>query len=254
MNFYLTLAGILYLFVSCWFLISFFLKRKDVADIAWGTGFIFLSLSSLFITGNLVPRSIIILTLIILWGLRLAIHIFLRNRGRKEDARYDTLSKSWNKFYYLRSYLQVFILQGALLYIISIPVLYIIKNSNGGIGFLDFVGILVWALGFCFETISDHQLLNFMKTKKEGQILQTGLWKYSRHPNYFGEITMWWGIFIICLNIQNSLLTIIGPLTISFLIIRVSGIPMLEKRMEKNPNFIEYKNKTSVFIPFPPKR
>ena len=113
----------------------------------------------------------------------------------------------------------------------------------------------MWILGFVFESVGDAQLARFIKDPaNKGKLMQSGLWQYARHPNYFGEVLMWWGLWIIALSVPNGLYGIIGPLTITFLILKVSGIPMLEKRMEENPEFVEYKKRTSKFFPLPPKR
>ena len=115
------------------------------------------------------------------------------------------------------------------------------------------VGFVIWAIGFCIEVLSDWQLDEFIKHKKKGEVMDKGLWKYSRHPNYFGEVTLWWGIWVISLSINPVWWSVIGPLTITFLILFVSGVPMLEKSMKKNKNFREYSKRTSIFIPLPPK-
>ncbi|MDV7396636.1 DUF1295 domain-containing protein, partial [Arthrospira platensis SPKY1] len=130
--------------------------------------------------------------------------------------------------------------------------LLINKNVGPSLGILDFAGVAVWIFGFYFEAVGDAQLARFKKDPaNKGKFLQSGLWAYTRHPNYFGEVAQWWGIWLIALAVPGGVYTIIGPLTITFLILKVSGIPMLEKKMEENPEFAEYKRKTSMFIPLP---
>ncbi len=241
--------------MSLWFIVSLLKKRNDVADIAWGLGFILLSWTSFYISEKSGLRSSLACILVTIWGIRLALHIYSRNKGKSEDYRYLEWRKAWGKWFYIRSYFQVYILQGLLLYIIVLPVLIINKNNGTSINFLDIFGILIWLIGFIFETVGDLQLSKFIKNSaNKGKLIQNGLWKYTRHPNYFGEVTQWCGIWLIALNVSNGLIGIIGPIVITFLILKVSGIPMLEKKMEKNPEFENYKKRTSIFIPMPPKK
>ena len=251
MSNYLLLALILFIYMSLWFLVSVVKKRNDVADIAWGLGFILLAWSSFFIFENFSFRGLIANILVSIWGARLAWHIYRRNKHKKEDYRYLAWRQAWGRFFYIRSYFQVYILQGFLLYLIIVPVLLI--NSNQGLSFniIDVFGILVWLFGFFFETVSDAQLSRFLQDPaNRGKIMQSGLWQYSRHPNYFGEVTQWWGLFLLGLNLPDGWLGIIGPLTITILILKVSGIPLLEKKMAEKPEFADYKKKTSIFIPW----
>jgi len=169
-------------------------------------------------------------------------------------ARYAILRKDWGKWFVLRSYLQIFLLQGMLLFVIAFPVLIINKGIGIEFNLLDFVGILVWILGFFFESVGDKQLSEFIKNPaNKGKLMQQGLWQYTRHPNYFGEVTQWWGIWLIALNAPNGWFGIIGPIMITFLILFVSGVPLLEKKYAGRADFEEYKKRTSIFIPLPPK-
>jgi len=241
-------------YMTCWFFISLILKRNDVADIAWGIGFIIASLVPLFLYGVNIDRGLFVTILVILWGGRLSLHIFKRNIRKSEDARYALWRVEWGKWFVLRSYLQVFLLQGVLLMCIVLPVLIINTYRGGAITIFDLIGILVWVVGFFFESKGDSQLKTFLSNpNNKGKVLDTGLWKYTRHPNYFGEVTQWWGLWIIALSVPYGFLGILGPITITFLILKVSGIPMLERRMMENPLFNEYRKRTSVFFPMPQK-
>jgi steroid 5-alpha reductase family enzyme len=254
MNYFLTLGIILFLYMSLWFIISILKKRNDIADVAWGLGFIILAWTSYIISMNFNLRGLLVVVLVSIWGLRLAWHIYSRNKGKTEDYRYLAWRQEWGNWFYLRSYFQVYILQGIFLFLIILPVLIINNNLGKVIGALDVVGVLVWLIGFFFEVVGDAQLSNFIKNpENKGKLMQRGLWQYTRHPNYFGEVTQWWGIWLIALSVPNGWLSIIGPLTITILILKVSGIPMLEKKMENNPEFAEYKRRTSIFIPKLPK-
>ena len=255
LSYYGILALAVFLHMTSWFIISLLKKRNDVADIAWGLGFITSTWLAFFLSGFQSARSIIVQLLVTIWGARLAWHIYLRNKNKHEDIRYAEWRKEWGKWFILRSYLQVFLLQGVLLYLISVPVFFIQKNSLTTIHIVDFIGVVVWIIGFYFESVGDSQLKRFISLpENRGKIMQTGLWKYTRHPNYFGEVTQWWGIFIIALSLPNGWVTIIGPLTITILILFVSGIPLLEKRHAGRPEYEEYNKKTSIFFPLPPKK
>ncbi|MBP9695422.1 MAG: DUF1295 domain-containing protein [Candidatus Magasanikbacteria bacterium] len=254
MNYYLILVLLLFVYMNFWFVLSLIKKRNDVADVAWGLGFVLITWASFFISGTYGVRGLLVGILVSLWGLRLAIHIHKRNKGKAEDYRYLAWRKEWGRWFFIRSYFQVYILQGVFLFLVVLPVLLINKNSVSAFGFLDMVGVLVWLFGFYFEAVGDSQLAGFIKNpENKGKLMQSGLWSYTRHPNYFGEVTQWWGLWIVALSVPNGLFGIVGPLTITFLILKVSGIPMLEKKMAENPEFADYKRRVSVFFPLPPK-
>lgn len=255
MNQYLLLALILFFYMNLWFLASVIKKRNDVADIAWGFGYIVLAWGSFLLWSKWEPRAILCNLLVTMWGSRLAWHIWSRNRGKSEDYRYQAWRKEWGQWFYLRSYFQVFILQGILLFLVAQPILGINLSKSQALNWLDLIGAGVWLVGFYFEVRGDYELANFVKNpQNKGKIMQKGLWSYTRHPNYFGEVTLWWGIFLICLAGGGSLVNIVGPATISILILFVSGIPLLEKKYEGRADFAKYKKTTSVFFPLPPKK
>ncbi len=255
MNYFIILASILFIYMNLWFVVSLVKKRNDVADEAWGLGFLVLAWSALFISGNIEIQNILINTLISIWGLRLFLHIHARHKGKEEDGRYQVWRKSWGNLFLIRSYFQIFILQGFFLFLVSIPVLIANQNPTQSISFVLLIGLCVWIVGFLFELISDRQLSLFIRNpENKGKLMTEGLWKYSRHPNYFGEITQWWGVWVIALTASNGIFGIIGPITISILILFVSGIPLLEKKYKDRLDFEEYKKRTSVFFPLPQKR
>ena len=255
MSYFGTLALTLFVYMNLWFGISVLKKKNDVADIAWGLGFVLLAWLSGFLSGSWDVRAVVVCALVSIWGIRLAWHIYQRNWGKPEDARYQQWREEWGKHVYVRSYLQVFMLQGVLLFIIALPVMLIQRGTGVPFGLLDVIGVLVWIVGFCFEAVADAQLAVFIKNpSNKGQLIQSGLWAYSRHPNYFGEVTQWWGIGILALSVPGSWIGLLGRLTITFLILKVSGVPMLEERMAKKPGFEEYKQRVSVFVPLPPNK
>jgi steroid 5-alpha reductase family enzyme len=253
MSFYILMALFLLAYMSVWYVISLIFKRNDVADIAWGLGFVYLGWLS-FAYSPLFHRAIIVNILVTIWGGRLAWHIFSRNRKKPEDSRYQEWRQKW-KLFYLRSFLQIFLLQGILLYIIALPVLFVNAMRPTPITILDVIGVAVWLTGFYFESVGDRQLKNFISDpKNKGKIMDQGLWKYTRHPNYFGEVTMWWGIFILVLSAPGGFITFVGPLTITLMILFVSGVPLLEKKYQGRADFEEYKKRTSIFLPLPPRK
>lgn len=252
MDYYLTLASVLFVYMSLWFVVSLVKKRNDVADVAWGLGFVLLAWVSFYFFGDAGVRGLLVNVLVSIWGLRLAWHIYTRNKGKAEDYRYLAWRKEWGQWFYLRSYAQVYLLQGFLLFLIVLPVLVINRSTGSALGWLDLLGVAVWLVGFYFEVVGDAQLARFIKDpENKGKLMQSGLWAYTRHPNYFGEVTQWWGLWLIALSVPSGVFSIIGPLTITFLILKVSGIPLLEKKMEKNPDFADYKRRVSMFIPLP---
>ena len=254
MSYYFTLALVLFLYMTGWFCLSVVKKRNDVADIAWGLGFVLLAWAAMAMT-QITLRGLMVNALVAVWGIRLALHIWQRNKKKQEDYRYANWRKEWGKLFYLRSYLEVYLLQGLFLFLIVQPVVFIHNSPNQAFTLLDGVGLVVWAIGFYFESVGDRQLKEFIANPaNKGKLIETGLWRYSRHPNYFGEITQWWGLFVIALSLPGAVLTVIGPVTITVLILFVSGVPLLENKYAGRPDFEEYKRKTSVFIPLPPRR
>ena len=242
---------VIFIFYNFAFIFALLKKRNDIADIAWGIGFLIATICPLFLYGIHSQRSIIATALIFIWSTRLSLHIYKRNSGKTEDYRYLAWRNEWGRYFYIRTYLQVFLLQAIFLIIIVTPVLLINSNQRQGITWLDLIGIAVWIFGFIFETIADHQLATFLSnSNNQGLILTKGLWHYSRHPNYFGEITLWWGFFILALSVKGGIFSIISPITITYLIIKVSGIPLLEKKMAENTVFKKYKEQTSALIPW----
>ncbi len=247
---FIQIALALFLYINIWYVIAVLIKRNDVAVIAWGLGFVLMSWIA-FLLSEHSARSLLVNALVTMWGLRLTWHIARRNLKKPEDHRYAVWRKEW-KYFYLRSYLQVFMLQGFFLYVILVPVLVTHAEGQNPLTFLDAAGAVLWLIGFAFESIGDRQLKNFLRDPaNKGKIMDRGLWSYSRHPNYFGEVVQWWGIFLITLAVQFGFLTIVSPLLITFLILFVSGIPILEKKYSGRPDFETYKKKTSMFIPLP---
>jgi steroid 5-alpha reductase family enzyme len=247
-------VAVVTLFASLWFLVALQLRRNDVADIAWGAGFIVLALVGQFTAAAVSIRGMLVLAIVILWGLRLSLHIGLRNRGKAEDPRYRRWREEWGTYATVRAYFQVFLLQGFLTVILLLPVTHILTQHSADLTWLDALGAAVWLTGFVFEAVGDLQLARFKKDPgNRGRVITSGLWKYTRHPNYFGEVMLWWGVWLIACSVPGGWKTVFGPATITALILFVSGIPLLEKKYEGNLEFKEYRRRTSAFFPLPPK-
>lgn len=251
---YLKFLAPFLLLIFSGFALALYRKNNGIADVFWGLYFWILTLSAFALFSDGSVRQILLFALVTLWALRLALHIGKRNWSKGEDPRYAAMRLRWGRHQILGSFLQVFVLQGLLAFIVISPVLWAMMNSTNTLGLLDFFGLVLWCFGFLFESIGDAQLAAFVKTKKPGEIMTKGLWKYTRHPNYFGEVVQWWGIFLIVLAAPAPLWLAIGPLTITLLILFVSGVPLLEKHYEGNSAFEEYKKRTPVFIPWFPKK
>lgn len=252
LNSYVILALVLLVHQVCWFAAALIKKRNDVADVAWGLGFVVLAWIS-FLLGEGNMRGLIVNVLVTIWGLRLSFHIHTRNRGKEEDFRYAQWRREWKNFY-LRSFLQVFLLQGFFLFVIAWPVMWVNSADASLWRWWDVAGVILWIIGFLFESIGDHQLTRFKKdSANKGKIITTGLWRYTRHPNYFGEAVQWWGIFLLALSV-GGWVTVESPLLITYLLRYVSGVPMLERKYAGRPEFEEYKRKTSAFFPLPVKK
>jgi steroid 5-alpha reductase family enzyme len=200
-------------------------------------------------------RMWLVAALVLAWGVRLAIHVYSRNRGKAEDFRYAQWRKDWGKWFLIRSYLQVFVLQGLFMLGIAASIIVVGADGGGTLGWLDLLGVAVWLLGFVFESVGDAQLKAFVSDPaSRGRILDTGLWRYTRHPNYFGEATQWWGLWLIALSVPMGWVAFVSPLLITWTLVFVSGVPMLEKKMAEKPGWAEYAARTSVFVPLPPKK
>lgn len=231
-------------------LISIIKKRADVADIAWGPGFALIA----WVAFALCPFSVYSLAInifVTLWGLRLAAHIYLKHHKKDEDFRYKALKARFKNNVSLKIFFKVFVLQGLILYIASLPILWINYHPQD-ISMSAFgITAVLWLVGFALETISDAQLLIFKKdASNHHKLLQSGLWKFVRHPNYLGEIIQWWAIWFLTLAMPFGWALIISPILISYLIIKVSGIAPVEEKMKHLPEFADYANKTPSLVPF----
>jgi len=257
MTLFLQASLLILILVTLLWVWSVIIKNASIVDLFWGFSYVIVNAFYVFMSGELNPRKIIILVLVSVWGLRLAIYLSIRNIGKGEDFRYQEFRREYGpERYWWFSYFQTFLLQGALIMIVSLPLLGISESKqSGNLNLLDYLGILVWMIGFAFEAGGDFQMAHFKKNpNNKGKLLNTGFWKYTRHPNYFGDSVVWWAYAIFSMA-AGSYWQIIGSAVMTFLIIKVSGVALLEKTLNKSkPQYHEYIQKTSSFFPWFPKK
>jgi steroid 5-alpha reductase family enzyme len=236
--------------------VSLFVRDASIVDIVWGLGFVVIAATSLAVGEGFDARRQLLFVLVAVWGVRLAGYLAWRNLGHGEDYRYRAMRKRWGDRFWIVSLVQVFALQGLLMWIVSLPVqLAATAVEPGDFGPLAYAGVALWFTGLLFETLGDAQLARFKADPaNEGQVMDRGLWRYTRHPNYFGDFCIWWGIFLVAAETGPGRWGVIGPLVMSFLLLRVSGVAMLEKTIGKRrPGYEAYVARTSAFFPRPPK-
>jgi len=241
-------------------LLSVALRDASIVDIFWGAGFALVAAIGLAYGEGAQPRRALIAGMTLLWGLRLAAYLFWRNAGHGEDVRYQAMRRHHGERFWLKSLGTVFGLQGLLVLIVSLPV-QMTQSASGPaeLGLLDGLGVVLFAAGLFFESVGDAQLARFKADPENaGQVMNRGLWAWTRHPNYFGDFLVWWGIFAVSVSTFSThpvaALGIVGPLVMSFLLMRVSGVPLLERRLVKTrPGYAEYAARTPAFFPRPPR-
>ncbi|WP_297086052.1 DUF1295 domain-containing protein [uncultured Draconibacterium sp.] len=257
MTFFANAALIILAFVSLLWLISIFLVNVSIIDIFWGFAYVLVNSSYFFQLSEWHLRNIVLLVLVSLWGIRLSLHLAWRNWGKGEDFRYREFRRKYGEQrYWWISFFQTFLLQGALVMLISLPLLAAQYNTaNSQLNGFDYLGIAFWLLGFVFESGGDLQLAMFKrKPKNKGKLLTTGFWRYTRHPNYFGDAAVWWGFAFFSLA-ADAYWPIVGAVIMTWLLLKISGVALLEKTLvSTKPGYREYMEKTSAFIPWFPKK
>ncbi|MEX1208181.1 MAG: DUF1295 domain-containing protein [Acidimicrobiia bacterium] len=236
-------------------LASLALHNASIVDPFWGTGFTIVAWTAFIVAGDRGAHDLLLALLVTIWGTRLSGYLLWRSIGKEEDYRYQAFRRRWGSRFGIVSLFTVFLLQGVLLWIVSLPV-QVAMLAPGEIGLLSAIGIVVWGIGLSFEAIGDWQLARFKANPdNRGQVMDRGMWRYTRHPNYFGDFCVWWGIFIAALDASGTAWTVIGPMLMSWLLIRVSGVAMLEKTIAKRrPGYAEYAARTNAFFPGPVRR
>lgn len=243
--------------VTILWVISVFIKNVSIVDLFWGLGFVITASFYYLSTEGNDQRRLIVLTLVSIWGLRLSAYLAWRNIGKGEDFRYKQFRKNYgeNRYWWI-SFFQTFLLQGILMWLISAPLLGAMHSGKHlQPGILDYLGIAFWITGFIFEAGGDFQLAAFKsRPENKGKVLDKGFWKYTRHPNYFGDSSVWWGFALFSLA-AGSYIQVLGSVLMTLLIIKVSGVALLEKSLkDKKPEYQEYVRRTSSFFPWFPRK
>lgn len=255
-----TAFALVFVAATAVFFVGLYRKDNSKMDIAYGLIFIFAALG-LYATEPLstIPQQLLT-ALVVLWGTRLSLRIYLKNRGKPEDFRYAKWREEWMEegtlYFVLRSYAQIYLLQSAVIFVVLLPVILVHWSAAPTLPLAGVLGAFVWLFGFSIESVADIQLDRFLKReKKPGEIMESGLFRYSRRPNYFGEALQWWGIALISASVlpaPYSYIVYLSPITITYILLYVTG-PMLERKMCENPNYREYAKRTNYFIPWPRK-
>ena len=241
------------LMVSTW-LVSLVLKNASIVDLIWGFGFVVVGWVTYLGSDTTSALSTLSLVLVTIWGLRLAVYLTWRNHGKGEDFRYVAMRKRWGQRFPIISLFTVFGLQGTIMWVVSLPVQLVMTKSDSKIGLLAILGVILWAVGLAFEAIGDAQLTRFKSDPSNaGKVMNRGLWRYTRHPNYFGDACVWWGLAIIALTVTPW--GLVGATLMHLFLRRVSGVTLLEKSLVKRrEGYAEYIKVTSPFIPRPPRK
>lgn len=246
-------ATILGLMLVTWAL-SVVKGDASIVDLVWGLGFVLVAWAAFVTVGDPGPRRWLLVGLTSVWGLRLSAYLAWRNLGKSEDYRYRAMRSRSPASFWWKSLFTVFLLQGALMWVVSLPVQIGPVAAAAPLRWLDWAGAAAWLLGISFEAVGDLQLARFQADPaNRGRVMDRGLWRYTRHPNYFGDAMVWWGLYLIALS-AGAWWTVVGPALMTFLLLRVSGVALLEKTISsRRQGYDEYVRRTSAFFPWPPR-
>lgn len=257
LSIYLVLGAVILGAMTLLWLVSLALRNASIVDIFWGTGFVIFTWIAFALTpAGFAWRKLLLSLLVTIWGLRLSLYILWRNWGKPEDFRYQAWRREAGPSWWWRSFFKVFLLQGVILWIVAAPLLAAqISSQPAVLTWPDFLAIPLWLFGFFFEAVGDWQLARFkVNPANKGKVLNTGVWRYTRHPNYFGDATQWWAYYLIAAA-AGGWWTVFSPILMTTLLLRVSGVSMLEKTLkEEKPGYKEYIETTSEFIPWFPRK
>jgi steroid 5-alpha reductase family enzyme len=246
---------LLFCLTSLW-LLSVYIKDASIIDIFWGPGFVVANLVTLIaLQADPVGRQWLVHALVTLWGLRLGLHLFVRNVGTGEDPRYQRWRANGGENWWLASYYRIYLFQGLIMLVVAAPVIVINASPvQRELWFLDYAGIAVWFAGFLFEVASDQQLVTFKRDPANtGRVLNSGPWRYSLHPNYFGDALQWWGIWLIVASAPAGIYTIFGPIVMTCVFVFISNGVLERVLTRSKPEYEEHIRKTSHFVPLPPR-
>ncbi|MBD3647963.1 MAG: DUF1295 domain-containing protein [Pseudomonadales bacterium] len=249
-------AGTVALALTLLWAVSVVIRDASIIDIFWGFGLVLCNFVTLALgDDHIAPRQWLVHALVTLWGLRLSIHLLIRNAGTGEDPRYRKWREEGGPNWWIATWYRIYLLQGAILLVVAAPVIVVNQDSpQPPLGWLDFIGVLVWLGGFLFEVIGDQQLVNFKRDpENQGKVMDRGLWRYTVHPNYFGDATQWWGLWLIVAGAPGGFWTFVGPLLMTLVFIRVSNGVLERALSRKRPGYDDYILRTSRFVPMPPK-
>jgi steroid 5-alpha reductase family enzyme len=248
------LVGIVAAMAALW-LLSLLLRNASIVDIAWGPGFAVVAIFAAVAGDGDAARRVLVAVLASVWGLRLGGYIFLRNHGHGEDPRYQAMRRNAGPRFWWFSLVQVFLLQGVLMWLISLPLVWAATYDASGTNWTDVAGVAVWSFGLMFESVGDWQLARFKADpENRGKVMDRGLWRYTRHPNYFGDALVWWGLFLIAAGPGTGWFTVVSPIIMTVLLVRVSGVALLERsQVRKKPGYRDYIARTSAFVPWFPR-
>ena len=252
-----TSAVVIVVLMLCTWVTSLVVENASIVDIVWGLGFVLVAWAvRLHVDDGPALRQNLLVGMTTMWGLRLAIYLGRRNYGKEEDYRYRAMRKHWGPRFPVISLVTVFGLQGVLMFIVSLPVQLGQTRRQPAVGALAWVGVALWAGGLFFEAVGDFQLASFKSNSAHsGSVMSSGLWKYTRHPNYFGDACVWWGIGLVAAETAAGRWALIGPFVMTVLLVRVSGKALLERSLRKRkPEYDDYIARTSGFFPRPPRR
>jgi steroid 5-alpha reductase family enzyme len=240
--------------VALW-LVSLPLRDASIVDRFWGSYFALTAAVTLALVESVTPRGILLTGLATVWGLRLSVYLSWRNWGQGEDYRYQAMRRHWGARFWWVSLFTVFVLQAVFAWFISLPLQIGVTRSESPLNVLDYVGAGIWLAGFAVESVGDLQLARFKADPTNaGKVMDRGLWRYTRHPNYFGDAVQWWGLYVIAVSAPGGIWTVLSPIFMTYLLMRVSGVPMLERKLKKTrPEYADYAERTSSFFPKPPK-
>ena len=228
--------------------------RVSVVDTAWGLGFVVVALVAAVVGDGPLWRRLLVLVLVAVWGGRLARHMHARNQGKGEDPRYEAMLADQPGDPFLVAIRKVYLVQGVAVWFVSLP-LQVSAASGDGLVVVAVLGAAVWLLGVVFEAVGDAQLARFKAdARNKGTIMDRGLWGWTRHPNYFGDSAVWWGLYLVAASAWPGVLTVLSPVVMTYFLVFATGARLLEKEMSKRPGYPEYQQRTSYFIPRPPKR
>lgn len=240
--------------IGLW-LLSLKLRDVGIVDMFWGFGFVVVAWATLIVGSDREPFHYLLVGMVSVWGLRLTVHLMKRNLGEPEDSRYQSMRRNVGPSFAWKSLFYVFGLQGVIMLFVALPI-QVGLISTGEIAPWCLLGVAVWFIGLAFETVGDYQLARFKgDPSNKGRVLDQGLWRYTRHPNYFGDALVWWGLYLTIASRGDGWWTFVSPLVMTIFLVKISGVALLETTIEdRRPEYARYKKETSAFFPWPPKR